>query len=76
MGTKPSRGTRNMGTLTLRPTAPRTPQERLAKYRALRSTLDRSSYGDPKSLKEESREITETLRSERELANSVLLKRK
>ena len=48
----------------------------LAKYRAMRSSLNRSAFGDPEALKNESREVSESLREERALANSLLLKRK
>jgi hypothetical protein len=48
---------------------------RLAKYRAMRSTLDRSSRGDKKAAKEEGQRITQSLREERALANSVLRKK-
>jgi hypothetical protein len=50
-------------------------QSKLAKYRELSSSVDRSSYGDSKALKEEGRKIDESLRSERSLANGLLLKR-
>jgi hypothetical protein len=55
--------------------AAKTQQSKLAKYRSMRSSVDRSSYGDPKALKEEGRKIDESLRQERALANSLLLKR-
>ncbi len=48
----------------------------LAKYRAMRSSLVRSTSGDAEALKKESREISELLREERAFANSLLLKRK
>lgn len=48
----------------------------LAKYRAMRSSLNRSAFGDPDALKNEAREVSESLREERALANSLLLKRK
>jgi len=50
-------------------------QSKLSKYRALSSSVDRSSYGDSKALKEEGRKIDESLREERALANGLLLKR-
>jgi hypothetical protein len=50
-------------------------QSKLSKYRALSSTVDRSSYGDSKALKEEGRKINESLRPERTQANGLLLKR-
>jgi len=55
--------------------APKTQQASLSKYRAMRSSVDRSSYGDSKTLKEEGRKIDESLREERKLANGLLLKR-
>ncbi len=48
----------------------------LAKYRSMRSSLDRSTCGDADALRKESREISESLREERTRANSLLLKRK
>ena len=50
-------------------------QSKLSRYRALSSSVDRSSYGDSKALKEEGRKIDESLRNERALANGLLLKR-
>ena len=50
-------------------------QSKLSKYRALSSTVDRSSHGDSKALKEEGRKINESLRPERTQANGLLLKR-
>ncbi len=48
----------------------------LAKYRSMRSSLDRSTCGDAEALRKESREISDSLREERASANSLLLKRK
>jgi hypothetical protein len=50
-------------------------QSKLSKYRAMSSSVDRSSYGDSEALKEEGRKIDESLRKERALANGLLLKR-
>ena len=60
---------------TMTPAVAKPQQSKLSKYRAMGSSVDRSSYGDSKALKEEGRKIDESLRPERSLANGLLLKR-
>lgn len=75
----PLKGLKQMamtGTAPARDAGNKTGRALLAKYRSMRCSLDRSSYGDPGELQEESREIKESLREHRARANSLLLKRK
>jgi hypothetical protein len=65
-----------MATMAPAPAPKLVKESKLSKYRALRSSVDRSSYGDARALKEEGRKIDESLREERALANALLLKSK
>lgn len=53
----------------------RTKEAILSMYRAMRSSVDHSQYGDAKALKEEGRKVDDSLREERAAANGLLLKR-